>query len=40
MTVVELAEFVLTHEIDEVIEKCEEIVNEENEDEDIEEVEK
>lgn len=38
MTVIELAEFVLTHGIDEVIEKCEEIVNEENED--IEEVEK
>ena len=31
MTVVELAEFVLTHEIDEIIDKCEEIVNGENE---------
>lgn len=28
MTVRELAEFVLNHELDEVIEKCEEILNE------------
>lgn len=31
MTVRELAEFVLNHDIDEVVEKCEEILNEEEE---------
>ena len=31
MTVRELAEFVLNHDIDEVVAKCEEILNEEEE---------
>lgn len=33
MTVRELAEFVLNHDIDEVVAKCEEILNEEEEEE-------